>query len=136
MTIFNELFAEKVYPKLTDGMHIMTLTGIGTPIDTKNSKGVETQYLPIRLEVVATGRPVVTNVFADSFKPFFISPIQSQLDTTNTKEWESNMIFIQELIENKTPLQVWVERTTYISPTKGEQTTTNYHFFEPVKKGC
>lgn len=134
MATFNELLNEKVYPRLTDGKHKMILTGIGTPVTTKKSTGEETQYIPIRLQVVATGRPVVTNIFADSFKGFFISPIQAQLDPNNEKEWGITALeFINDLIENQTPLDVWVERVTYIG-AQGERTTTNYTFFEPKKQ--
>ena len=134
MATFNELLNEKVYPRLTDGKHKMILTGVATSVTTKKSTGEETEYLPIRLEVVATGRPVVTNIFADSFKGFFINPIQAQLDPNNEKEWGiTTSEFIKDLIENKTQLDVWVERVTYIG-AQGERTTTNYTFFEPKKQ--
>lgn len=132
-TTFSELFGEKVYPKLTNGCYPMILTGIGTPVETKNALGEAVQYLPLRLEVVETGRPVVFNMFADNFKSFFISPIQSQIDPDNQKEWTSISDFIHELIQDKTVLNVWVERVTYISKD-GEKSTTNYTFFEPTKK--
>ena len=136
MTTFENLLNEKVYPRLTDGKHRMILTGIGTPVTTKKSTGEETQYLPIRLQVVETGRPVVTNIFADSFKGFFINPIQTQLDPNNEKEWGiSASEFINDLIENQTPLDVWVERVTYIG-SQGERTTTNYTFYEPKKQAA
>lgn len=134
MATFNELLNEKVYPRLTDGKHTMFLTGIGTPVTTKKSTGEETQYLPVRLEVTETGRPVVTNIFADSFKGFFINPIQAQLDPDNEGAWGiSASELIKDLIENQRPLNVWVERVTYIG-TQGEKTTTNYTFYEPKKQ--
>ena len=132
-TLFNDLLNEKVYPKLVNGMYPMILTGIGTPVKTKNALGEETEYVPVRLEVIETGRPVVYNVFASQFKSFFISPIQTQIDPDNQREWATAGELIRELIETKAPLNVWVERVTYIG-SQGEKTTTNYTFFEPTKK--
>lgn len=131
MTTFNELFNAPVYPKLQDGLNKVIITGIGTPVDTKKSTGEPTQYLPVRMEVVATGRPVVHNVFIDQFIPFFISPIQNQIDPNG--KWDKTQDFINELLSEKIELDCWVERTTYIS-AKGTKSTTNYNFFEPAPK--
>lgn len=131
MTTFNDLFNQKVYPKLQDGLNKVIITGIGTPVDAKKKDGSPTQYVPVRMEIVETGRPVVHNVFVDQFISFFVSPIQNQIDPDGT--WESVMSFIQELISEKTQLDCWVERVTYIGAS-GAKSTTNYNFFEPAPK--
>lgn len=131
MTTFNELFNAPVYPKLQDGLNKVIITGIGTPVDAKKKDGSPTQYLPIRMEVVATGRPVVHNVFIDQFIPFFISPIQNQIDPNG--KWDKTQDFINELLSEKIELDCWVERVTYVGAS-GAKSTTNYNFFEPAPK--
>lgn len=133
MTTFNELFKAKVFPKLTEGLNVMILKGFGSPVETTNSKKEPTSYIPVKLGIVWSGRIVTYNVFADQFQGRFLSPIQSQINPENDRQWESAEELFNEIIANKTPLNCWIERVTYLSAT-GERTTMNFNFSEPKVK--
>lgn len=127
-----EFFATKLYPLLTNGKHTVIITAYKAPVETEKKDKSKTYYVPISMQL-ETGRPITYNVFEDQWLGRFIGPIQTQVNPDNDQVWESQGEFLNDLIENKTPIDCWLEKVNYLSAT-GVKTTWNYNFAEPIEE--
>lgn len=130
--VTSDFFSAPLYPRLTEGKFSVILTSYKNPVAAKKKDGTPTAYIPLTI-VLPTGKPVTFNVFTDQFQSRFVSPVQAQVDPENKTIWTSLGAFLKHIVDNKIPLDCWIEHTTYLA-SSGVRSAWNFNFFEPAPK--
>lgn len=127
---FKKLFEQTLYPSLKEGKQSVIILELGHAQTTKNKLQEEVEYLPIKIQIVDTGRPVIFNVFESQFMSRFINPIQRQVNPEG--KWDTIAAFISELIEGPIALDCWVTRNEFLDSKGVIRSQMDFNFFEPA----